>query len=95
MIVKPSVNELLKNVENRYALVIAASKRAREISNGKEPLIETKEKSPVTIAANEIAEKKVYVKGEHEEETDASIEEQDEYDAQDAFSVQNDEIEEE
>ena len=61
MIVKPTVNELLQNVENRYALVIATSKRAREISKGDKPLIETDEKSSVTIAANEIAKKKVYV----------------------------------
>ena len=65
MIVKPTVNELLNNVENRYELVIAASRRAREISKGAKPLIDTDEQSSVTIAANEIAEKKVYVeKGE-------------------------------
>ena len=29
MIVEPSVPELLKKAENRYALVIATSKRAR------------------------------------------------------------------
>ncbi len=61
MIVKPTVNELLKNAENRYALVIAASRRAREISAGDTPLVETDDTSSVTIAANEIAEKKVYI----------------------------------
>ncbi len=68
MIVKPTVNELLQNVENRYALVIAASKRAREISKGDKPLIETDEKSSVTIAANEIAEQKVYIEKEDSED---------------------------
>ena len=34
MIVKPTVNELLEHAENRFALVIATSKRAREIANG-------------------------------------------------------------
>ena len=34
MIVEPTVNELLDHAENRFALVIAASKRAREIANG-------------------------------------------------------------
>ncbi len=34
MIVEPTVNELLKHAENRYALVIAASKRARDIAKG-------------------------------------------------------------
>ena len=67
MIVKPTVNELLQNVENRYALVIATSRRAREISKGAEPLINTDEQSAVTIAANEIAEKKVYVEKDNED----------------------------
>ena len=34
MIVKPTVNELLNHAENRFALVIATSKRARQIANG-------------------------------------------------------------
>ena len=33
MIVKSTVNELLDHAENRFALVIAASKRAREIAS--------------------------------------------------------------
>ena len=61
MIVKPSVNELLKHAENRYALVIATSKRAREIAKGDMPLINTEEKSSVTIAAEEIADDKVSI----------------------------------
>lgn len=59
MIEKPTVKELLEHTENRYSLVIATSKRARQIANGDETLIETDEVSPVTIAANEIAEGKV------------------------------------
>ena len=61
MIVEPTVNELLKHAENRYALVIAASKRARDIAKGEKPLITTDDKSPVTIAAEEIAENKVAI----------------------------------
>ena len=64
MIVKPTVNELLKHAENRYALVIAASRRAREIAKGDEPLTKTDDKSPVTIAAEEIAEDKVFIEEE-------------------------------
>lgn len=59
MMVKPSVNELLKKVENRYALIVMVAKRARQIANGAEPLTDVKEKSPVTLAVNEIAEGKV------------------------------------
>ena len=59
MMVKPTVKELLKNVDNRYKLVIATSKRARQVSEGATVYTKVNEKSPVTIAANEIAEGKV------------------------------------
>lgn len=62
MIVKPTVNDLLNHAENRFALVIATSKRAREISKGDKPLTEVNEESPVTLAANEINEGKVEIK---------------------------------
>lgn len=61
MIVKPTVPELLTKSKNRYELVIAASKRARQIANGDKPLTSVKEVSPVTLAANEIAEGKVTI----------------------------------
>lgn len=54
MLVKPTVAELLKKVENRYRLAIATAKRARQISQGSIPMIKTDEKSPVTIAAEEM-----------------------------------------
>ena len=77
MIVKPSVTELLKKAENRYELVIATSKRAREIATGDEPLTKVKEESPVTLAANEIAEGKVQViSGSDEGDVLASNEEE-------------------
>ena len=61
MIVKPSVSELLTKANNRYELVIATARRARQIASGATPLVETKEESPVTIAAIEIAEGKVAI----------------------------------
>ena len=61
MMVKPTVNELLEKAENRYALVIATSKRARQIAAGAKVLTDVKEESPVTLAANEIAEGKVTI----------------------------------
>lgn len=69
MIVKPTVNELLNYAENRFALVIATSRRARQISGGDEKLTEVDEESPVTIAANEINEGKVALCEESIEET--------------------------
>ena len=61
MIVKPTVTELLKEAENRYELVIATSKRARQIASGAEVKTKVKEESPVTLAANEIAEGEVEI----------------------------------
>lgn len=61
MIMKPTVTELLKKTQNRYELVIATAKRARQISAGDPTLTKVNEKSPVTIAANEIAEGKVKI----------------------------------
>lgn len=61
MMVEPTVHELLKKVSNRYELVTATSKRARQLASGSEALTNKKEVSPVTLAAVEIAEGKVYV----------------------------------
>ena len=61
MIVKPSVNELLEHAENRFALIVATSKRARQIANGDEKLTDVDHKSAVTVASNEIAEGKVTI----------------------------------
>lgn len=59
MIVEPSITDLLKLVDDRYELIILASKRARQIASGAEKLVDTDSKSAVTIAAEEILEGKV------------------------------------
>ena len=59
MIVKPSVTDLLKIVDNRFRLVVATAKRARQIAAGSKLLTDVDEKSPVTLATNEIEEGKV------------------------------------
>lgn len=61
MMVEPNVTDLLKKVDNRFELVIATAKRARQISSGSKPLTNVNEESPVTLAVNEIAEGKVKV----------------------------------
>lgn len=58
MITEPSVEKLLKNVSNRYELVVAVSKRARQIVLGEQPRVETNEKSEVTISSLEFAQDK-------------------------------------
>lgn len=59
MMVEPTVTNLLEKVDNRFRLVIITAKRARQIAGGSTPLTNVKEESPVTLAANEIAEGKV------------------------------------
>lgn len=62
MMVKPTTAELVeKTKDNKFRLVIATSKRARQIASGAEKLTEVEEEAPVTIAANEIAEGKVTI----------------------------------
>lgn len=61
MIVKPTVGKLLTKAKNRYELVIATARRARQIAAGDETKTKVKEESPVTLAANEIAEGKVTI----------------------------------
>ncbi len=61
MIVKPTVGKLLTKAKNRYELVIATARRARQIAAGDEVRTKVKEESPVTLAANEIAEGKVTI----------------------------------
>jgi len=45
-------------VDNRFALVLLATKRARQLMAGARPLIEAKDKSPV-LALREVATGKV------------------------------------
>ena len=66
MMTKPTVAELLEKMENRYSLVIATSKRARQISEGSEPLVKNDDIAAVSIAADEINEGKVTIKEEEE-----------------------------
>ncbi len=68
MIVKPTVKELLEHAENRFALVIATSRRARQIADGEKKLTNVDEESPVTLAANEINEGKIEIYSADEEE---------------------------
>lgn len=77
MIQEPTVKELLNHAENRYALVIAAARRARQIANGDEVLTDVDEESPVTLATNEISEGKVTICG-YGEDSKEDLENEDE-----------------
>lgn len=54
MMIEPPVNELLKKVDCRYTLAVEASKRARQLIQGEQPLYDTKEVKPLAIAIEEI-----------------------------------------
>ena len=51
-----TVEDCLKYVDSNYALVLQASKRARKIADGAEPLVERDNDKPCVIALREIAE---------------------------------------
>ena len=51
---KPAIDELCKKVDSRYTLVVESAKRARELVGGSQPLIDPKDKKPVSIAVDEI-----------------------------------------
>ena len=52
-----TVEDCLEHVENRFELVMVASKRAREIAvRGAQPLVEWENDKPTVVALREIAE---------------------------------------
>ncbi len=67
----PRVDQLLDTVDSRYALVIVAAKRARQINNYHHqlgegtfdefapPLIESRSKNYLTMALEEVAQGKI------------------------------------
>ncbi len=53
---RTTVEDCLDNVENRFQLVLVASKRAREISMGADAMVEIDNDKPTVLALREIAE---------------------------------------
>jgi DNA-directed RNA polymerase subunit omega len=51
-----TVEDCLDNVDNRFQLVLVASKRARQLSLGSEPLVDQGKDKPTVLALREIAE---------------------------------------
>jgi DNA-directed RNA polymerase subunit omega len=51
-----TVEDCLNNVDNRFELVLTATKRARQIANGAEALVPEENDKPTVIALREIAE---------------------------------------
>ena len=51
-----TVEDCLENVDNRFDLVLLASKRARQLANGVDPLLPWENDKPTVMALREIAE---------------------------------------
>ena len=54
-----TVEDCLPNVDNRFHLVLVASKRARQLAMGAEALVSIDNDKPTVLALREIAEGKV------------------------------------
>ena len=54
MMIDPPIGELLKKVDCRYTLAVEASKRARQLIGGTQPLVTPKDTKPLVIAIEEI-----------------------------------------
>ena len=86
MMIHPSYNELIEAINentedndnamlinSRYSLVLATSKRARQLISGKEPLIQGDAKrKPLSIAIEELYEGKVQILEDNSEVDDDS-----------------------
>ncbi|MGI6006284.1 MAG: DNA-directed RNA polymerase subunit omega [Ruminococcus sp.] len=80
--IHPSYSELMKAinsehdaneaplVNSRYSIVLATSKRARQIISGAEPLVKAAGKKPLSIAVEEMYEGKVKILPEGTQEED-------------------------
>ena len=51
-----TVEDCLEHVDNRFQLVLVAAKRARQLSMGHEPRVESENDKPTVIALREVAD---------------------------------------
>ncbi|MGD2021123.1 MAG: DNA-directed RNA polymerase subunit omega [Thiohalocapsa sp.] len=51
-----TVEDCLEHVDNRFDLVLLASKRARQLANGVEPMLPWENDKPTVMALREVAE---------------------------------------
>ena len=75
---------------SRYTIIIAAAKRAREIVDGSEPLIDdVKVDKPVSIAVNELYNSKIKIISHNPDEEEAVVEEENENSELSEISLDN------
>ncbi|MGI6037673.1 MAG: DNA-directed RNA polymerase subunit omega [Limnochordia bacterium] len=56
---QPPLEQLLEKTDSRYTLVVTSAKRARQLIQGAEALVQGESSKPVTLALQEIAEDKI------------------------------------
>ncbi|HEY5602988.1 MAG TPA: DNA-directed RNA polymerase subunit omega [Gammaproteobacteria bacterium] len=54
-----TVEDCLEHVDNRFELVLIASRRARQIAQGKNAFVDLENDKPTVVALREIAEGKI------------------------------------
>ena len=59
MLIKPTLESLMKHVDSKYPLVTLAAKRARQLVDGDEPLVDVETTKVVSIAMEEIDQGKI------------------------------------
>lgn len=51
---KPDIEQLRKKTDSTYTLVVQAARRARQLMDGAQSLVEDNEQKPLTLAIEEI-----------------------------------------
>ena len=68
-----TVEDCVERIPNMFQLVLIAAKRARQLANGAEPMVEWENDKPTVVALREVAEG--YIDGSILEEREHSIDE--------------------
>ncbi len=69
LMARVTVEDCLKNIPNRFTLVLCATRRTRQLLDGSRPLVHAKNKPPI-VALREIAAGKVRPKADIEHKTE-------------------------
>lgn len=73
-----TVEDCLEHVDNRFELVLLATKRARQIANGKTPMVDWDNDKPTVVALREIADGLISMAAVNKIDRDAEAEEAEE-----------------
>ena len=57
--INPGIGKLLTKVDSRYTLVVVVAKRARQLNEGSNKLVDCSSEKAVTVAVDEVSEDKI------------------------------------